>query len=86
VRTGIEIRRLVQSYLNARAAVIPPPQLQCSISAPCDENQESQDEYGALELDLNDPELLAALGDEPPSHEVIVMKEKDARVSRVEWS
>jgi hypothetical protein len=48
-----------------------------------DDSQESQDEFGALELDLNDPELLAALGDDPLSYDVNEVKKKDVRVSQV---
>jgi hypothetical protein len=63
--------------------VIPPPRIQCSLPTTDGESQESQDEYGALELDLDDPELLAALGDSPTSPEAIEIKGKDARVAQV---
>ena len=61
--TGDEIRRLVQAFLDARGQVIPkPPRPRIRVEA--EDSQESQYDYGAFDLDLNDPMVLVALGDE----------------------
>ncbi|KAH7890678.1 Mus7/MMS22 family-domain-containing protein [Phlebopus sp. FC_14] len=65
-QTGLEIRMLVQSFLDARSKALPQVQLP-SVTFSNNESQESQDEYEKVFLDLNDAELLAALGDEPPN-------------------
>ncbi|TFK51700.1 hypothetical protein OE88DRAFT_1658283 [Heliocybe sulcata] len=62
--TGIEIRKLVQAFLDARTAVMPKPR----ISRPAPANpgvfqEDSQDNYGDFDLDMDDPELLEALGE-----------------------
>ncbi|TBU23731.1 Mus7/MMS22 family-domain-containing protein [Dichomitus squalens] len=61
--TGDEIRRFVQAFLDARARVIPPPR-RPQRRPVADDSQESQDDYGQFDLDLDDPELLAALGED----------------------
>jgi hypothetical protein len=45
--------------------------------------EDSQDEYGALDLDMNDPELLAALGEPMLANHVNENKAKDVLVSTV---
>ena len=61
-RTGLEIRKCVQSFLTARRAVIPLPPLPRQ-ALHLQEIQDSQDEYGDGGLDLNDPAVLALLAD-----------------------
>lgn len=61
--TGLEIRALVQSFLDARRAAMPNPQRRIAVVA-SEESQESQDYYGDFDLDLDDPELQAALGND----------------------
>ena len=61
-RTGLEIRKCVQSFLKARQAAIPLPALP-SQAVHRQETQDSQDEYGDGGLDLNDPAVLALLAD-----------------------
>jgi hypothetical protein len=82
-KTGLEIRRLVQAFLDAREATMSAP-LRHSIIIPGDEpdSQESQEDYGAFDLDLDDPELQAALGDngESTAHQ---NKAKDELVGQV---
>jgi hypothetical protein len=77
-KTGLEIRRLVQAFLDARREVMPAPQHH---HVAAQENQESQDDYGAFDLDLDDPELQAALGDNVDSSNE--NKAKDELVSQV---
>lgn len=45
-------------------------------------SQESQDEYGQLELDLDDPDLLAALGDEGDNSLAKANAAKDEQVCK----
>ena len=47
------------------------------------ESQESQEDYGAFDLDLNDPELQAALGDDVESSVANQNKAKDELVWQV---
>ena len=61
--TGDEIRRFVQAFLDARGRVIPPPR-RPQPRAVAEDSQESQDDYGQFDIDLDDPELLAALGED----------------------
>ncbi|KAF8141719.1 Mus7/MMS22 family-domain-containing protein [Boletus edulis] len=79
-QTGIEIRMLVQSFLDARLkalpSVQPPP-------PPVVESQESQDEYDKLSLDLNDEELRAVLGEEAEVSTVADLKSKEDALCKV---
>lgn len=79
-QTGVEIRMLVQSFLNARQRAVqpPPPPVVHSV-----ESQESQDEYDKLSLDLNDEELLAALGEEAEASIVADLKSKEDALCKV---
>lgn len=82
-QTGVEIRMLVQSFLDARLKALPevqppPPPVVHSV-----ESQESQDEYDKLFLDLNDEELLAALGDEVEASAVADLKSKEDALCKV---
>lgn len=49
-------------------------------------NQESQDDYGSFDLDMDDPELIAALGDVAQSVVVARRKAKDEALCRVRIS
>lgn len=74
---------LVQSFLNARLKALPdvqppPPAVVHSV-----ESQESQDEYDKLPLDLNDEELLAALGEEAEASTVADLKLKEDALCKV---
>ena len=87
-KAALEMRRLLQAFLNARTAIMPMPQRPRVLPSvvPGGDNQESQDDYGTFELDLNDPELLAALSDvveSPLAHE---WKAKDRLVCDVRLS
>ncbi|KAL4267270.1 hypothetical protein AB1N83_002541 [Pleurotus pulmonarius] len=53
-------RKLLLSFLEARDAVMPAPQRPTLVAI---ESQESQDEYGGFDLDVEDPEFLAAMGE-----------------------
>lgn len=65
-RTGLEICSCVQKFLSARATVIPLP----AIPKPrLEESQESQDDYGEYDLDMNDPNLLALFDQAEPVNE-----------------
>ncbi|KAF8579909.1 hypothetical protein K439DRAFT_1394210 [Ramaria rubella] len=61
-RTGLEICKCIQSFLKARRAFISIPPIPRSTVQRV-ETQESQDEFGDDGFDLNDPELLALLGE-----------------------
>ena len=75
--TGEEIRKLVQAFLDAREAALPPTrQLLNVIPRNNEDGQESQEDYGAFDLDLDDPELQAALGNENQHSQVIKIKEE----------
>ncbi|KAH0836569.1 cell differentiation family, Rcd1-like-domain-containing protein [Lanmaoa asiatica] len=80
-QTGVEIRMLVQSFLNARLKALPdvqPPPLPFVHSV---ESQESQDEYD--KLFLNDEELLAALGEATQASTVAGLKAKEDALCKV---
>ncbi|KAI0357556.1 hypothetical protein OH77DRAFT_1510566 [Trametes cingulata] len=77
--TGDQIRRFVQAFLDARARVIPKPR-RPTPRIIAEDSQESQYDYEQFELDLDDPELLAALGEDPAASAQSENKEKDKRV------
>ncbi|KAK0202807.1 Mus7/MMS22 family-domain-containing protein [Desarmillaria ectypa] len=60
---GGEIVDILVRFFDARASVLPPPE-RPSVPSTI-ESQESQDEYGMFDLDMDDPALLAALGEKP---------------------
>ncbi|OSX59709.1 hypothetical protein POSPLADRAFT_1048198 [Postia placenta MAD-698-R-SB12] len=78
--TRTEIRKLVQAFLNVRATVIPKPPRPRPAS---EESQESQEDYGDFDLNLDDPELLAALGDPSQSIAAQENKTKDKAVAEI---
>lgn len=82
-QTGVEIRMLVQSFLDARQKALPvvQPPIVHSI-----ESQESQDEYNKLSLDLSDEELLAALGEEAEASTVADLKSKEDALCKVSFT
>jgi hypothetical protein len=70
----------MQTFLDARAAALPPPRRPYhypTADRTTEESRESQDEFAGLELelDLNDPDLLAALGDSADTTNPISVKE-----------
>ncbi|KAI0769083.1 Mus7/MMS22 family-domain-containing protein [Trametes elegans] len=80
VTTGDQIRRFVQAFLDVRSRVIPKPRRpQPRVIA--EDSQESQYDYDQFDLDLDDPELLAALGVDVGPSEQTENKEKDKLVS-----
>ncbi|KAF9646529.1 hypothetical protein BDM02DRAFT_3171519 [Thelephora ganbajun] len=80
--TGIEIQRLVQTFLNVRAAYMPKPR-RPTIHAATEDSQESQDYFGMFDIDLNDPDLQAVLGDEVESPEAKEVVRKDKLLGEV---
>ena len=80
--TGIEIQRLVQTFLNVRAAFMPKPR-RPTIHAATEDSQESQDYFGMFDIDLDDPDLQAALGDEAESPEAKEVHRKDKLLAEV---
>ncbi|KAL4063194.1 Mus7/MMS22 family-domain-containing protein [Scleroderma citrinum] len=83
-QTGLEIRMLVQAFLNARTRALPPKQpSELSLVMQNQESQESQEEYEKLYLELNDAELLAALGEEPIKLVVADIKAKEDALCKV---
>lgn len=82
--TGEEIRKLVQAFLDARQAALPRTrQLSTTIPRNNEDSQESQEDYGAFDLDLDDPELQAALGNEQENQHSQVIKIKEDAVCQV---
>ncbi|KAI0819256.1 Mus7/MMS22 family-domain-containing protein [Trametes gibbosa] len=82
ISTGDQIRRFVQAFLDARALIIPKPR-RPQPRVVTEESQESQYEYDQFDLDLDDPELLAALGEDLGTSEHSQNKEKDHAVCEV---
>ena len=80
--TGIEIQRLVQTFLNVRASYMPKPR-RPTIHAATEDSQESQDYFGMFDIDLDDPDLQAALGDEAESPEAKEASRKDKLLAEV---
>lgn len=80
--TGIEIQRLVQTFLNVRATYMPKPR-RPTIHAATEDSQESQDYFGMFDIDLDDPDLQAALGDESESPEAKDVARKDKLLAEV---
>ena len=81
--TRMEILKFLHSFLTARDEVIPPPRRPALAPLGEAETQESQDEYGAFDIDINDPDLIAALdngGDAQPADE---NKAKDVKIAEV---
>ncbi|KAI6164406.1 Mus7/MMS22 family-domain-containing protein [Pisolithus thermaeus] len=80
-QTGLEIRMLVQSFLNARTKALPPAQPPAVSTEAM--NLESQEEYEKLYLELDDAELLAAFGEEPVAAAVNNLKAKEDALCKV---
>lgn len=79
-RTGLEICSCIQEFLRVRAKVIP----MLVISKPrLEESQESQEDYGDYDLDMNDPTLLALFDQSEPVNE---NHAADLRISEVNKS
>lgn len=76
-QTGLEIRMLVQSFLDTRIKALPCAQSPLPSVPVITRNQESQEEYEQLYLELNDAELLAALGEEAVKSVVTGLKAKE---------
>ncbi|SJL03746.1 uncharacterized protein ARMOST_07103 [Armillaria ostoyae] len=78
---GREIMDVLARFFDARTSVLPPPERPSLPSTI--ESQESQDEYGMFDLDMNDPDLLAALGGNSPPTATCDFKSKDQALSKV---
>jgi hypothetical protein len=74
-------QEVVSAFLDARMKVLPRPTVPPTL--PSVDNQESQDEYDKPFIDLNDPEILAALGDEPAQTSGMEWKRKEEAVCKV---
>ncbi|KAK0501278.1 Mus7/MMS22 family-domain-containing protein [Armillaria luteobubalina] len=77
---GGEIVDILARFFDARISVLPPPERPLLPSTI--ESQESQDEYGMFDLDMNDPDLLAALGENSPPIATCDFKSKDQALSK----
>ncbi|KAI0916960.1 hypothetical protein AcW2_007217 [Taiwanofungus camphoratus] len=83
VTTRLEIRRLVQAFLDARSTVVPKPP-RPRHSAVTEDSQDSQEDYGPFDpINLDDPELLAALGEPVESLQVQENKHKEKLVCEI---
>ncbi|KAG2141299.1 Mus7/MMS22 family-domain-containing protein, partial [Suillus clintonianus] len=74
-------QEVVSAFLDARMKALPRPVAPPIL--PSVDNQESQDEYDKFFIDLNDPEILAALGDEPAQTSGMEWKRKEEAVCKV---
>ncbi|KAG1734801.1 Mus7/MMS22 family-domain-containing protein [Suillus lakei] len=74
-------QEVVSAFLDARMRALPRPT--APPISPSVDNQESQDEYDKFFIDLNDPEILAALGDEPAQTSGMEGKRKEEAVCKV---
>ncbi|KAG0694427.1 Mus7/MMS22 family-domain-containing protein [Suillus ampliporus] len=68
-------QEVVSAFLDARMKALPRPS--APPISPNVDNQESQDEYDKFFIDLDDPEILAALGDEPAQSSGVELKQKE---------
>jgi len=75
------MREMVNAFLDARMRALPRPAT--PPTPPTTDSQESQDEYDKFFIDLNDPEILAALGDEPAQASGMEWKRKEEAVYKV---
>ncbi len=73
-------RKLLLSFLEARDAVMPAPQRPTLVAI---ESQESQDEYGGFDLDVEDPEFLAAMGEAEHASQLRDHQAKEKAASEV---
>ncbi|KZT67297.1 hypothetical protein DAEQUDRAFT_694424 [Daedalea quercina L-15889] len=80
--TGMEIRKLVQSFLNVRAAALPPPRWTRPSIETAEDSQESQEYFGAEDMNWDDPELVAALDPENAA-KAQQLKRKDETVCEI---
>ncbi|KDQ06855.1 hypothetical protein BOTBODRAFT_140680 [Botryobasidium botryosum FD-172 SS1] len=77
-RTGDEIRRFIQTFLDARTKALPPPR------RPLLALEDSQEDYGDIDFDLNDPGLIAALeGDAEGGGQPDPLRELDLKVAKI---
>ncbi|OAX35443.1 hypothetical protein K503DRAFT_745949 [Rhizopogon vinicolor AM-OR11-026] len=74
-------QEVVKAFLDARMKALPRPSVP-PVSLTVD-SQESQDEYDKFFIDLNDPVILAALGDEPAQASGMEWKGKEEAVYKV---
>jgi hypothetical protein len=77
-QTSEQIKKVVEIFLVHRKAAL--PSRKRSHKQSDRENQESQDEYGFLDLDLDDPVLLQALGEDIPTDDKKVLDQSIAQV------
>lgn len=63
-KTAQQVLGLAGNLFSARAMSLPPPARPLLAPMKVQESQESQDDYGGMDLDFDDPALRAALGDD----------------------
>ena len=80
--TGLGLQRLVQTFLDSRSAIMPKPR-RPQIHDVSEDSQETQGYFSHMDIDLNDPELLAVLAEATESPEIKEMQVKDKLVSEV---
>lgn len=64
--TGVEVRSLVQTFLDARTAIMPKPPRPPIATLANEESQESQEDYWSFDQYMDDPELLLGTGAKLP--------------------
>jgi hypothetical protein len=80
MKTRIEVRRLLETFLDARANIMSKHQY---FTASPIANDESQDEYGPFQWDLEDPHIIALFVDQVQSTRIQEVKAGDALVAQV---
>lgn len=79
----MEILKLLLSFLDARNRIVPPSRRPALAALAEMETQESQDEYGPFDIDINDPDLIAALDNGGENPAVDENKSNDVKVAEV---
>jgi hypothetical protein len=79
-RAADSIRKYIQVFLESRQVALPPAR---HLAPPAVPQEESQEEYGDFNIDLDDPQLLAVLEGPPVEPPVDSHRERDKQVANV---
>ncbi|KAG8914774.1 hypothetical protein FRC00_010904 [Tulasnella sp. 408] len=85
VRTNVEIRKLLQAFLDARNSALGPRYVPENAAPLLNSDTQESDDYGMFSLDLNDPRVLAALGEVEKTPEM-EMEERVAKAIKTTLS
>ncbi|KAG8998194.1 hypothetical protein FRB90_012355 [Tulasnella sp. 427] len=85
VRTNVEIRKLLRAFLDARNAALGPRYVPGNTESMLNSDTQESDDYGMFSIDLNDPRVLAALGEAEKTPEM-AMEERVAKTIKTTLS